>query len=159
MKDKAKSNIWNLICAVLTVAAGILYTVSVSGEADVRIYPLAGNGELAEAADTAIQVDIPPAEAIAEETGFLTGDVPVPKNVLRGEELFESEETSELININFAGADELMKIPGIGPAKADAILAYRQEYGPFAHIEDIMLVPGIKAGTFEKIKAYIEAGS
>ncbi len=60
------------------------------------------------------------------------------------------------ININTASKEELMSIPGIGETRADAILAYRQENGTFANIEDIMQVQGIKEGMYEKIKNYIK---
>ena len=60
-----------------------------------------------------------------------------------------------LVNINTADAAELEKLPGIGPAKAAAILAYRQAHGPFRKAEDLMQVPGIKEATFAKLAAYV----
>ena len=45
-----------------------------------------------------------------------------------------------------------MTLPGIGEAKADAILAYRQTEGDFESVESLMQVPGIKEGVFAKIK-------
>lgn len=63
----------------------------------------------------------------------------------------------ELININQATESELMGIPSIGAAKAKAIISYRNKHGAFSRPEDIMKVSGIKEGTFEKIKDYIEA--
>lgn len=60
------------------------------------------------------------------------------------------------IDINSAGKDELMTLAGIGSAKADAIIKYRDS-SPFTSIEDIMKVPGIKEGAFEKIKEQIVA--
>lgn len=66
-----------------------------------------------------------------------------------------SEEDS-LININTASADELCTIPGIGPARANAIIAYREEIGGrFENIEQLKEVSGIKDGSFNKIKPYI----
>lgn len=59
------------------------------------------------------------------------------------------------ININTADAKELMTIPGIGQAKADSIINYRQERGAFSSVEEIMQIEGIKEGVFEKIKEYI----
>ena len=56
------------------------------------------------------------------------------------------------INLNTAVKEQLMTLKGIGEARAEAIIAYRQEYGPFARIEDIMEVPGIKEAAFQKIK-------
>lgn len=70
----------------------------------------------------------------------------------------ESQETSEdkiLVNINEADADKLMELPGIGQAKADKIIEYRSANGNFKKIEDIMNIPGIKEGLFQKISPYI----
>lgn len=60
------------------------------------------------------------------------------------------------ININTAGKNELMTLPGIGSAKAEAILAYRQEYGGFSKVEELMNIPGIKSGVFVQIKELIK---
>ena len=56
------------------------------------------------------------------------------------------------ISINRAGAKELMSLTGIGEARAEAIIAYRNKNGPFVRIEDIMKVEGIKDAMFNKIK-------
>ena len=66
--------------------------------------------------------------------------------------------SSELININTASQFELESLPGIGPTTAQAIIAHREENGPFATIEDIVDVPGIGSGTFERIKDLITVG-
>lgn len=58
----------------------------------------------------------------------------------------------EKININTADESELNNINGIGPSKAKAIIAYREENGDFKPIEDIKNVSGIGEGTFLKIK-------
>ncbi len=59
------------------------------------------------------------------------------------------------VNINTASKEELMTIPGIGETRAQAILNYRQEHGPFTSIEDLKNVEGIKDGVFSKMKDYI----
>lgn len=59
------------------------------------------------------------------------------------------------VNINTADTEKLMQIPGIGSAKAAAIIRYREEQGAFQKIEDIMNIEGIKDGVFQKIKEYI----
>ena len=56
------------------------------------------------------------------------------------------------VNINTAGKEELMTLTGIGEAKAQSILDYREEHGKFGSIEDLMLIEGIKEGVFNKIK-------
>jgi competence protein ComEA len=60
-----------------------------------------------------------------------------------------------LININTASIPELESLPGIGPIKAEKIVAYRNEYGNFKQIEEIENVSGIGPVTFEKIKTLI----
>ena len=60
-----------------------------------------------------------------------------------------------LVNINAADKAGLMTITGVGEAKAEKIIAYREQYGRFQAIEDIMNVPGIKEGMFLKIKDQI----
>ena len=59
------------------------------------------------------------------------------------------------VNLNTATAEELMTIPGIGEAKAKAIVSYRQENGDFSSIEEIMNISGIKEGLFRQMKDYI----
>ena len=45
-----------------------------------------------------------------------------------------------------------MTLPGIGEAKAEAILQYRTEHGTFNSVDEIKNISGIKDGVFEKIK-------
>lgn len=58
----------------------------------------------------------------------------------------------EKINLNTATREQLMSLPGIGEAKADAVIAYREERGKFQNIEEIMNISGIKEAVFLKIK-------
>ncbi|WP_349305477.1 helix-hairpin-helix domain-containing protein [Bacillus sp. FJAT-50079] len=67
-----------------------------------------------------------------------------------------SVEESGKININKADAAELETLPGIGPAKAAAIIQYREEHGPFQGIEEMQNISGIGAKTFEKFKDLIK---
>ena len=60
------------------------------------------------------------------------------------------------VNLNTAGMEELMTLSGIGESRAQAILMYREQYGPFTSIEEIMNIDGIKEKSFAKIKEYIE---
>lgn len=60
-----------------------------------------------------------------------------------------------LININTATKEELMTISGIGEAKADDIIKYRESNGNFKSIDEIKNVSGIGDSLFEKIKDYI----
>lgn len=59
------------------------------------------------------------------------------------------------ISINQASLEELESLPGIGPSIASRIIDYRNEYGFFQKLEDIMLIKGIKLSIYNKIKDLI----
>ena len=63
-----------------------------------------------------------------------------------------ASSTEQKIDLNTADVSQLTTLTGVGESKALAIIAYREENGPFTSAEDIMNVPGIKEGTYEKIK-------
>ncbi|MDD7738675.1 MAG: ComEA family DNA-binding protein [Fusicatenibacter sp.] len=67
-----------------------------------------------------------------------------------------SGEESGKVNLNRASKEQLMTLPGIGETRAEAILSYREQNGPFRQIEDIMNIDGIKEKMFEKIRGSIE---
>lgn len=60
-----------------------------------------------------------------------------------------------LINLNSATEDELTELPGIGPAKAAAIVAHRTDNGPFKSTEQLMDVTGIGEKSFEQLKELV----
>lgn len=60
------------------------------------------------------------------------------------------------VNINQASKDELETLPGIGPAKAQAILDFREENGSFKEVEDLLQVNGIGEKTLENLIEYID---
>jgi competence protein ComEA len=67
----------------------------------------------------------------------------------------ESVRESGAVNINTATAAQLETLPGIGPAKAAAIISYREKNGPFRSLDDLTEVAGIGAKTVEGLKDYI----
>lgn len=63
-----------------------------------------------------------------------------------------SDSSHGKININKATKEELMTLTGIGESKAEDIITYRKENGPFQSIEDMKQIRGIKDGVLNKIK-------
>lgn len=59
------------------------------------------------------------------------------------------------LDLNAAELDDLMGLPGIGETRAAAILDYRARRGPFQSPEELMEVPGIGPATFEQLRPYI----
>ncbi|TYS36767.1 helix-hairpin-helix domain-containing protein [Bacillus pumilus] len=62
-------------------------------------------------------------------------------------------EKSQAVNVNQADAAELQTINGIGPAKAEAIITYREEHGEFQQIEDLRNISGFGEKTIERLKS------
>ena len=67
-----------------------------------------------------------------------------------------SSSNTDVININTANKEQLMKISVVGKTKSEAIISYREKNGDFKKKEDITKVRGIGKATFEKIKDKIE---
>ena len=66
-------------------------------------------------------------------------------------------EIIPLVNINQAGLEELVSLPGIGPVTAEKIISYREEH-LFTRVEEIQKVPGIGPATYEQIRLYLTLG-
>ena len=62
------------------------------------------------------------------------------------------------LDINTATPEELTALPSIGPAKAGAIVAWREENGPFERVDDLVSVKGIGKKTVAVIEKYVCAG-
>lgn len=95
-----------------------------------------------------------PAEMVKASDGQMNGSAGTGQNT----GMTAQVQQDNRININTADEAQLTTLTGIGATRAQAIIAYREENGPFAAIEDIMNVQGIKEGTFAKIKDEIVVG-
>ncbi len=60
-----------------------------------------------------------------------------------------------VVNVNSATADELTLLPGVGPAKAQAILEHRKAHGAFKRIEDLGEVKGIGDKALERMRPHV----
>lgn len=70
----------------------------------------------------------------------------------------EPGELCTLVDINAAGLDELMTLPGIGEVRARAILDYRRSHGPFRYPEDLIRVKGVGEGIVTGLLDYVTTG-
>ncbi len=60
-----------------------------------------------------------------------------------------------VVNINEAGAEELVRLPGVGPARADAIVNLRGRVRRFNHAEDLLRVRGIGRVGFRRMRPFV----
>lgn len=62
--------------------------------------------------------------------------------------------TPNLTNINSASQSELATLPGIGPVKAKAIVAYRDVHGPFSDLNDLLKVGGVGPNAIDLFRPF-----
>jgi competence protein ComEA len=74
---------------------------------------------------------------------------PPPASLVPGP---SSQRALAALNINSATAVELDALPGIGPAKAAAILQYREQHGPFTTVEELARVPGLGGAAVTRLR-------
>jgi competence protein ComEA len=72
-----------------------------------------------------------------------------------GVNIYDEKLSSLMVNINTASLEELVMIPGVGEATAEAIISFREQNGRYEKIEDIMKVVGIKQAKFELMRDFI----
>ena len=142
VSEEAVAEIYVDVCGAV-VNPGVVVLESGS-----RVYQAieAAGGFLPEARKTAVnqaqgltdgqQIYVPSEEEAAE---------------LQTEEAVGGSEDQK-VDLNTADESQLTTLPGIGISKAQAIIAYREENGPFSVIEDVMKVQGIKESVYAKIQ-------
>lgn len=69
-----------------------------------------------------------------------------------GQTVISSASDEVGVRVNEASSEELQTLQGIGPAKAEAIIQYRDENGPFQQVEDLLNVSGIGEKTLDNIR-------
>jgi len=111
----------------------------------------------AEALKDGVQVYVPTKAELKKETNgadrvLESIGVEGVRTGLSSQGVNSGEGGDALININLATKEELMKLNGVGEAKAELIITYRQSKGGFGDIKDIMKIKGIKQKFFDKIK-------
>jgi competence protein ComEA helix-hairpin-helix repeat region len=132
-----KKQIKILLSAVL-LGAAFLISYTVIFASPVRIYN-------AEAAESGFEISDTADESKSDSSvGMEVSDNSVS-------EIFEK------VNINTASFHELIILPGVGEKTADAIIEYREEYGAFMSVEELMEVSGIGEKKVEALRDMVTA--
>ena len=86
-----------------------------------------------------------PATAVAQEVAAVAEEAPSAPVV-----------AAEAVDINTAGVEELAaRLSGVGASRAEAIVRYREQFGPFESVEELTEVTGIGAATLERNRSVI----
>ncbi len=67
----------------------------------------------------------------------------------------QGKKSSKPVDLNTATAEQLDKLPEVGPKLAKAIVEFREKSGPFQRVEDLLAVPGISKRRLEKIRPHV----
>ncbi|MCI8423242.1 MAG: ComEA family DNA-binding protein [Lawsonibacter sp.] len=78
-----------------------------------------------------------------------------PEELPEAPERPDSLLEGEVINVNTADIYDLQRLPKIGEKRAQAILAYREEHGPFQSVEELLQVSGIGEGILAGLTDYV----
>ena len=78
-----------------------------------------------------------------------------PASSQSGEDRPDSLLEGEVINVNTASLADLDRLPGIGQSRAQAIVDWREETGPFQTVEDLLQVKGIGEGILSGLRDYV----
>lgn len=96
---------------------------------------------------------------IAAFISALTLAIALPASANEGTGTAATEAIILYVDINNDSAEKMADLlNGVGMKKAEAIVAFRDEFGPFTAVEDLMSVPGIGPATLEKNRASLLVG-
>ena len=146
--------------ATPTPATINVYVSGAVNKPDVYTLPLNAivKDAIAAAGGATAEADLERINLAAHLADQMQVDVPHKGDAAPPADGSNSNVANEKININTATAEELDKLPGIGPSIAKAIIDYRTTKGLFKKIEDINEVKGIGDALYAKIKDQITVG-
>jgi competence protein ComEA len=99
--------------------------------------------------------DAADASPLSTATTFLPAPAPDPLPGVQPA-VHSPATADDPVFLNQATAEDLRRLPGIGPKKADAILALRHRMGRFRQVEDLLKVKGIGRGTLKRLRPLVK---
>jgi len=98
---------------------------------------------------------LPPAASAGKQGGRTAAQKPGKKGEKGGKPGKLTAPSQGTVNINTADAEQLQRLPGIGPAMAERLIAFRKENGGFKSAEDLLQVSGIGEKKFARLQPFV----
>ncbi len=70
--------------------------------------------------------------------------------------VLDNDRLYRRVNLNTVSYEELVNLPNVGPATAKRIIVYRQENGPFHHLNELKAIPGVGENHFKNISKFLQ---
>jgi competence protein ComEA len=94
-------------------------------------------------------------EALAQRSAAPNRGRPAATQTARPASAATAQAAEGVVNLNTATETELCRLPGIGPSRAEAILALRQRVQRFRSVDDLVRVKGIGRASMRKLRPYL----
>jgi competence protein ComEA len=142
----------SLVARVVVIAAALAVLAGIGRAATVD-----PSLTLATHADATVAPPPPPPPTPPPTTTALPAPPPPPAQAVRAGSGRATPETP--VFLNEADETELRRLPGVGPKRAEAILAFRVRVGRFRRIEDLLRVKGVGRSTIRKWRPLVRLDS
>lgn len=150
---------WTLVAVVALIAGGFATQSWLARRAGPVVWVEAGKSWDAAALDVSGARGAGESTTSQARTGTRTPPAPSPRQDIQEIDSGQTAKPSLAIDLNAANREELQLLPGIGPVKAEAILAHRTEMGGFRTVQQLLEVKGIGPKTLEGLRPLVRIGS
>lgn len=145
-KEEGAGSRWFAVAArVVLVAAALVVLASIGRFAARRAAAVAGSASV-DAGD--LRAALP-----ATESAVVDAAAPAPASTAGA--VAGPASAGDPVYVNYASAEELRRLPGIGAKRAEAIVALRGRMGRFQRVEDLLRVKGIGRATIKKLRPLV----
>ena len=149
LQEKRRSRWFLVVARTAVLVAGLLMLAAVGRVAAIKA---ASAATAVEAGAPALVATLPASEPV--DAGPVLAP-PAPPQAPPARESNGRATADDPVYVNYASAEQLRRLPGVGPKRAEAIVALRGRLGRFQRVEDLLRVKGIGRATLKKLRPLV----